>query len=86
MQPCKRCQGSGSRPRVACHSWANLFRGQVAMRRLSKAVAPPPYVWAHILRRDRWGLFRFVAWLGPRGWVVARPDTPEPPKTQPGPR
>jgi hypothetical protein len=47
---------------------------------------PPPYPWAHILRPDPWGLFRFVAWLGPRGWIVAAPDTPESPKTPSGPR
>ena len=36
----------------------------------------------HIIRRDQWGLFRFVAWLGPHGWRVASPTEPEPPKTQ----
>ena len=52
------------------------------MRRPRKAVAPPTYPWAHILRPDPWGVFRFVAYLGPRGWLVAKPDTPEPAKTQ----
>ena len=53
------------------------------MRRdLTKLPSAPPYVWAHILRRDPWGVFRFVAYLGPRGWLVAKPDTPEPAKTQ----
>ena len=52
------------------------------MRRPRKAVAPPTYPWAHILRPDPWGVFRFVAYLGPRGWLVAKPDTPEPVKTQ----
>jgi len=41
-----------------------------------------PYVWAHIIRRDQWGVFRFVAYLGPRGWLVSRPERLETPRTQ----